>query len=89
MATDGQDAGSFVSDEDDVSSHIWATFAAGGLVASCAWCGRMRIDDIWLVPPPTALAAIDAPNTLTHSICDDCAQTASTPRAPSTYPGQH
>ena len=89
MANNSQDSGSFVSDEDDVSSHIWATFAAGGLIASCAWCERMRIDGIWLVPPPAALAAIDVRTSLTHSICDDCAQTASGPRAPSTYPGQH
>jgi hypothetical protein len=88
MATDGRDAGSFVSDE-DVASHIWATFEAGELVTSCAWCARVRIDGIWLVPPRAALAAIDAENTLTHSICDDCAQTAARPRAPSTYPGQH
>jgi hypothetical protein len=77
------DPWSHISDE-DVWSHIWVTVDAGDLVASCAWCGRVRIDDIWLVPSPAALAAIDTRNTFSHSICDECSQTASMPRPPAT-----
>jgi hypothetical protein len=60
-------------DETDVFSHIVAIAEDGGVVPACAWCGRVRIDDTWLVPPPAALVAIDARNTLSHSICDACA----------------
>lgn len=58
---------------DDVFSRIVAIYEEGGVVPICAWCGRVRIEDTWLVPPPTALAAIDVRNTLSHSICDACA----------------
>jgi hypothetical protein len=58
----------------DLFSRIWAVYEAGDLIAVCAWCGRVRIDGEWVVPPRAALAAIDAPNTLSHSICEECAQ---------------
>jgi hypothetical protein len=60
-------------DERDVFSRIVGAYEDGVVVPACAWCGRVRIDDTWLVPPPAALAAIDARNTLSHSICDACA----------------
>ena len=47
---------------------------AVGLLSSCAWCGRVRIDGQWILAPPAALAAIDGRNTLSHSICDECAR---------------
>jgi hypothetical protein len=56
----------------DVFSRIVEIYEAGGVVPACAWCGRLRIDDTWVVPPPAALDAIDARNTLSHSICDAC-----------------
>jgi hypothetical protein len=58
---------------EDVFSRIVAIYDDGGLVPSCAWCGRVRIDETWVVPPPAALDAIDAHNTLSHSMCDACA----------------
>jgi len=60
-------------DESDVFSRIVAIYEDGGVVPTCAWCGRVRIDGTWVVPPPAALDAIDARNTLSHSICDACA----------------
>ena len=62
----------------DVFSSVWAVYEAGDLIPACAWCGRMRIDDRWLVPPRSALAAIDTRNVLSHSMCDECAQNART-----------
>jgi hypothetical protein len=59
---------------DDVFSHIVGIYENGGVLPICAWCGRVRIGDTWLRPPRAALAAIDERNTLSHSICDDCAQ---------------
>ena len=56
----------------DVFARIVAIYEAGGVLPICAWCGRVRIDDTWLTPPPAALAAIDARHTLSHSICDAC-----------------
>lgn len=57
----------------DVFSRIWAVYDAGDLLATCAWCGRVRLDDKWLLPPRAALDAIDGQNVLSHSICDGCA----------------
>jgi hypothetical protein len=59
---------------DDVFSRIVTVFEAGDLLRICAWCGRVQIDGTWLLPPPAALAAIDERNTLSHSVCDECAQ---------------
>jgi hypothetical protein len=61
---------------DEVFLRVWAVYEAGGLLVSCAWCRRVRIDGTWLVPPHAALAAIDTRNTLSHSICDECAEAA-------------
>ncbi len=59
-------------DTADVFSRIVAIYEEGGFLPICAWCGRVRIDGAWLVPPPAALAAIDARHTLSHSICEAC-----------------
>ena len=59
-------------DTNDVFSRIVAIYEAGGVLPICAWCGRVRIDGVWLMPPPAALAAIDVRHTLSHSICDAC-----------------
>ena len=48
-------------------------YEAGELISTCAWCGRISIDDEWILPPHAALTAIDAPRTLSHSICPTCA----------------
>jgi hypothetical protein len=63
-----------IADPPDVFSHIWTAFDNVDLLAACAWCGRVQIDGQWIVPPPAALAAIDARNALSHSICEACAQ---------------
>jgi hypothetical protein len=57
----------------DVFSRIWAVYDAGELLVTCAWCGRVRLDGMWLLPPRAALDAIDVQNVLSHSICDGCA----------------
>ena len=57
---------------EDVFSRIVGIYDEGGILPICAWCGRVRIEDVWVVPPPAALAAIDDRNTLSHSICDVC-----------------
>jgi hypothetical protein len=53
-------------------SRVWEAFDTGELVPACAWCGRIRIDRTWLVPPPAALAAVDRRFAFSHSICDAC-----------------
>jgi len=57
----------------EVFSRIVEIYEEGGVMPACAWCGRVRIGEAWVVPPPAALAAIDERNTLSHSICDACA----------------
>ena len=59
-------------DVNDIFSRIVAIYDEGGVLPVCAWCGRVRIDGTWIVPPPAALAAIDARHTLSHSVCDVC-----------------
>jgi hypothetical protein len=56
----------------EVTRRILATYEAGDLITMCAWCKRVKVDGEWLLAPRAALAAIDAPFTLTHSICQDC-----------------
>ncbi|HWX09005.1 MAG TPA: hypothetical protein VNY33_03415 [Gaiellaceae bacterium] len=75
-------------DRNEVFSRIVAAYEAGELVPMCAWCGRVRIEGEWVLPPAAALAAIDERNTLSHSICDDCAANRSSQAetAPSDQP---
>jgi hypothetical protein len=57
---------------DDVTRRILATYEAGDLITTCAWCRRVEIDGEWLLAPRAALTAIDAEYTLSHSICPTC-----------------
>jgi hypothetical protein len=58
----------------EVTRQVLAEYEAGGLITRCAWCGRIEIDGEWLLAPRAALTAIDAPYTLSHSICPSCAE---------------
>jgi hypothetical protein len=62
-------------DTSEVMSHMLARYEAGELISTCAWCGRVAIDKEWVLPPHAALTAIDAPRTLSHSICPTCSGT--------------
>jgi hypothetical protein len=57
----------------DVTRAILATYEAGNLITTCAWCSRVKIDDDWCLAPRAALNAIDTQHTLSHSICPTCA----------------
>jgi hypothetical protein len=61
-------------DVSDTFSRIWTAFDEGQILPSCAWCGRVRIDQTWHSPSPAALAAIDQRYAFSHSICVLCAQ---------------
>ena len=66
----------------DVTKRILATYEAGDLITSCAWCRRVEFDGEWLLAPHAALTAIDSHYTLSHSICADCgAEPADRPTA--------
>jgi hypothetical protein len=54
----------------EVFSRIVEIYEEGSVMPTCAWCGRVRVDDAWVVPPPAAIAAIDERNTLSHSVCN-------------------
>lgn len=56
----------------DVANRMIELYDAGGRITMCAWCGRVDIDGEWLIPPQATLAEIDAPSTLSHSICPKC-----------------
>ncbi len=58
----------------EVTRHILATYEAGDMVTTCAWCLRVEIDGEWLLAPSAALTAIEATYTLSHSICPTCAE---------------
>ena len=64
-------------DASETFLRIWTAFEEGRVLPACAWCGRIRIDATWVLPPPAALAAIDQRYALSHSICDHCAATCS------------
>lgn len=57
-------------------SRIWSAFDEGQIVATCAWCGRVWIDEAWVSPPPAALAAVDTRYAFSHSICNACCERA-------------
>jgi hypothetical protein len=57
----------------DVMKRIIEIYEAGDLITTCAWCGRVEFDGEWLFPSRAALTAIDAPNTLSHTLCPKCA----------------
>jgi hypothetical protein len=57
---------------DDVTRRILATYEAGDLITTCAWCRRVELDGEWVPAPRAALTAIDAEYTLSHSICPAC-----------------
>lgn len=57
----------------EVTRRILATYEAGELITMCAWCRRVELNGEWVPAPHTALAAIEAEYTLSHSICPDCA----------------
>jgi hypothetical protein len=57
----------------EMAERVLALFEAGVLIPMCAWCERINLDDEWLRPPRLALAAIDVPNALSHTICPSCA----------------
>ncbi len=56
----------------EVTRRIIATYEDGDYLTVCAWCKRVEFDGAWHRAPVFALAAIDAPNTLSHAICPPC-----------------
>ena len=50
-----------------------ATYEAGDLIVTCAWCERVELDGEWVLAPRAALSAVDSRLTLSHSICPKCA----------------
>lgn len=57
----------------ELTSRMIATYEAGDLISICAWCERVTFDGEWLLAPRVGFDAIDALNTLSHSICPGCA----------------
>jgi hypothetical protein len=56
----------------EITRHMLATYEAGELITTCAWCRKVEIDGEWVLAPNAALVAIHATYTLSHSICPDC-----------------
>jgi hypothetical protein len=65
-------------DAPDTFSPIWAAFEDARMLPACAWCERVCIDGIWVVPSRAALVAIDRRYTFSHTICELCARSAPT-----------
>jgi hypothetical protein len=57
----------------DMTNRMIETYEAGDLITICAWCGRVEFDGEWLLASQAGFDAIDALNTLSHSICPKCA----------------
>jgi hypothetical protein len=60
----------------EIFSKVWEIYEAGGLVAVCAWCFRVRIDEEWVGPAPGVLSTLDGGLMLSHSICPRCADSS-------------
>jgi hypothetical protein len=73
-------------DRNEFLAYIWDTTDRGGFIAVCAWCGRTRVGEEWVVPPPGALSTVDARIVLSHSICPSCAAAVPGPK-PDVDPG--
>jgi hypothetical protein len=43
-------------------------------VPMCTRCTRVRFDDVWRMPVPAAIAALEGTNTFARSICAPCVQ---------------
>ncbi len=69
-------------DAGQVTRRILATYEAGDLITTCAWCRRVEIDSEWLLAPRAALTAIHARLTLSHSICPNCTAESTTQAQP-------
>ena len=67
-------------DPNEFLAHIWNAYETGALVALCAWCGRVRIQEgLWVAPPQGALSTIDEQMTMSHSICPTCTEAQPVP----------
>jgi hypothetical protein len=56
----------------EVQAKIAEAYDVGKLIPVCAWCGRLRIEGEWVVPPTGVLMTLDEPMTTSHSVCPDC-----------------
>lgn len=65
--------------DSEVTARVLAMSEAGVLIPTCAWCGRIELDREWVRPPRDAFAAIDVPNSVSHSICPSCAEQTRVP----------
>lgn len=61
-------------DRNTVLAKIWEAYESGGFVPTCAWCRRVCVDGEWVELEAGALSTIDAPMTLSHTICPDCTE---------------
>jgi hypothetical protein len=53
----------------DVLAHVSEDLRETGMTSRCAWCGRYRIGDRWMVLGQSRLIATSR---TTHGICEDC-----------------
>jgi hypothetical protein len=55
--------------DSEVLGHLWSDLRETGVTSRCAWCGRYRAGERWVVveraPTPLAMST-------SHSICEDC-----------------
>lgn len=68
-AQDAIDAAAEIVAHSVVITAVSTNIREGTLTSRCAWCGRYRIEERWVMIEPGGL--IDAAET-THGICEDC-----------------
>jgi len=56
---------------DEVFRRMFASYEAGELITTCAWCRKVELDGSWLQAPRMALAAVDH-YTFSHGLCAAC-----------------
>lgn len=53
----------------EVAVGVPAALRESGMATRCAWCGRYRLGDRWVIVADTPDVESDA---VSHGICDDC-----------------
>jgi hypothetical protein len=68
-AQEAIDAAREIVADPEVLAQVSILRAGTGLIGRCAWCGRYRVGDRWLVVEPKPQ---DLENKTSHGICEDC-----------------
>lgn len=68
-AQEAVDAAAAIIAHAEVITHVSTELREAGMTSRCAWCGRHRIGERWVLLGPSPLIT---ENRTSHGICEDC-----------------